>query len=427
MTSRDFAALVHEGRVLVDASGAVPSIHKDDDDDASFAEVLGLVRADLMIAPCIRLAQDLYVTVATVRDTPPRSGLWVDVGSLTDPVDAPGLADAVRRSLTEYEGSPPPRRPEWYRKGWFDGVEAWVDTALAAAGRSRTGPLVVHRMWAISAVLRIPTDAGEHWFKATCDHFRDESAVHRVLAKHHPDFVPVLVAEDDDRAWLLMEQLHGSSEQEQADGATLALASAYPSVQLASMDIQDELRAAGCPDRGLAATIRGWRDLLAGGIELSQLTAAELSAVRGAGVEVEAVLEEFWSCGLPDTLCHGDLHVGNVAYDGSQLRVFDWTDASMSHPLLDVSHLLDFGPALGFDSKVVHEGVADTFRDFWRAAYPDADVDRAMALAPFVDRVFQAVSYDGIYRGTEDASLWELGGMSARLLRGIPGSLAELR
>ena len=32
---------------------------------------------------------------------------------------------------------------------------------------------------------------------------------------------------------------------------------------------------------------------------------------------MEARVRELWACGIPDTLSHGDLHLDNVAYDGT--------------------------------------------------------------------------------------------------------------
>ena len=278
------------------------------------------------------------------------------------------------------------------------------------------------KMWSISGVLRIPTDRGDAWFKAAADVFHAEAAIHRVLAAHFPDDVPVLLAEDDARAWLLMEPLAGTTETDQVPGAGAALAPRWAEVQLASLDLIDELRAAGCPVRDADATIAGFRRVLADSDELTLLSREELGTVRGLQDDIEALVREFWGCGLPDALCHGDLHLGNVAWDGSDLRVFDLTDACLSHPLLDGCHLA------GFDDRGPLDG--DLFAAFvrpWREAYPDADLDRAVRLAFVVDLVFQADTFDRIARATEEASAYELGGVVARLLRRLPEDVAAAR
>jgi hypothetical protein len=420
--SRDYVALVHHGRVLLDPAGQLPC-HVLEEGYPTPAEVLALVGADRFIAPSVKLGPNRYVNTVGVEGGVVPSGTWVSVADL--PGD-PDVTAAVVRSALEFVGEAPARRAAWFRPGWFEHAEAWVDDALARSGRTRTGPMWVDRMWCLSAVLRIPTDRGHAWFKATCEHFHGEAAITRVLAEHFPDLVPVLLAEEDDLAWLLMDQLSGAAD-ERAPDAALALAPVFSEVQIASMDLRDELLAAGCPDRGLAHTLEGFRGVLAESLELSSLSNEEVATARAVGDEVEALVEEFWACGLPDTLSHGDLHLGNVAYDGSQLRVFDWTDACLSHPFLDGGHLARFNAESTNEHSPPDPSLAAAFADRWRTEYPEANIDRALALAPLVNLVFQAVSHEGILRGIEERSHWEVGGVVARTLRELPAKVAALR
>jgi Ser/Thr protein kinase RdoA (MazF antagonist) len=134
--------------------------------------------------------------------------------------------------------------------------------------------------------------------------------------------------------------------------------------------------------------------------EMALLADDERVAVLGAADEVEARVREFWGTGLPDTLAHGDLHPGNVAYDGHDLRLFDWTDACISHPFLDGSHLAYF---VASDDTDADQQLA-AFAQPWREACPDADIDRALALAPLADLVFQTVTFAAIAAATEDGA-----------------------
>jgi aminoglycoside phosphotransferase (APT) family kinase protein len=377
MGTRDFVALVHDGRVLLDSSDRLPCIAMDDG-YPTYVELLALVGGDRFISPAVRIAPDVYVHTAEVDGHIAPDGRWV---SLTDLSDDPDVTAAVVRAAREYVGEAPTQRCEWFRPGWFERVDAWVDEALGSNGRRRTGATEVQRRWSQSAVLRIPAGSGDVWFKATCEHFHGEPAITRVLAAHFSDLMPVVLAEDDDLVWLLMEPLAGAGHS-RAPGADRVLAPRFVELQIASVALRDELLAAGCPDRGLKQTLRGFRGVLAESVELPRLTEPEVSAVREAAAEIEARVEEFWACGLPDTLSHGDLHLGNVAYDGSQLRVFDWTDSCLSHPFLDGAHLARFNAESGGDDGPPDEAVAAIFADRWRAERPEADVDRALALAP---------------------------------------------
>jgi hypothetical protein len=413
-------ALLHEGRVLV-VDGRLPEIEVDEDvaelEDHRFTRALDVVGADIYLAPVLELEKDRFVDVVGCRALPVPDGTWIEPASLDDAALS-GLLKATIAELAE----PHPLRPPWFLPGWYDEMEAWVDEQLVTSGRRRTGVIRVSRVWSISGVLQVPTATGDVWFKAASDMFRVEAALHRVLAGHFPDDVPALVAVDTDRGWVLMEAMQGAGDSNRAPGAAAALAQRWGAVQLASLDVLDELVAAGAPVRDAEATVAGFRRAVTESPELARLTEEERTALDEVLDEVEQMVHELWGCGLPDTLSHGDLHIGNVAYDGEVLRVFDLTDCCVSHPLLDAYHLAHF------DQRKPSE--SDLFAAFlrpWRAAYPDADLDRATALVPVVDLAFQVDTFHRIALATEPVSAYELGGVVAWLLKRVPAAVAEAR
>ena len=230
-------------------------------------------------------------------------------------------------------------------------------------------------------MLQVPTDRGTWWFKACCDHFIAEAAIVHRLAHRIPHLVPVLAAADDEAGWMLMEPMRGASDGDRAAGAVDAAAPLWASAQVAALEWLDELRAAGCPERGLEATLKAWYAVLATSPEMALLTEAERHGCRSPPGALTRWCVSSWACGLPDTLSHGDLHPGNLAYDGNELRIFDWTDGCVTHPFLDGSHLaqvLDwYGTAEGEADRVMQAHVRP-----WRDAFPEADVDRALELRP---------------------------------------------
>ncbi len=116
-------------------------------------------------------------------------------------------------------------------------------------------------------------------------------------------------------------------------------------------------------------------------------------------------------------LTHGDLHLDNVAADRHGPVAYDWSDASISHPFIDGFHLAT--RVREEDRAAVHAAYTAP----WAEAFPEADVDGAMRLARLADRIFEAISYEGIQLHQEDASRWELSGVTARILRDI-GSMS---
>ena len=400
-------ALVRGDSVLVAGDGSLPSFVQDlDADDAPdpTAYATTLTGHGVHLSPVVLLRRDDTdrrpdrLHVLALRDGAPVGADWRPVDTLTEPLRSP-----VRTALEQYDGDAPPRRPDWFRPGWHDRVEAWVDDELATTGRRRTGPLRTHRVWSISAVFEVPTDGGTLWFKACCDHFIAEAAILRRLAHRIGHLVPVLVAADDEAGWMLMEPLRGASDRDRAPGAVDAAAPLWGEAQVMALDWLDELRSAGCPERGVEATLEAWHDVLATSPEVDLLTGTEREELPTATARAEALVREFWACGVPDTLSHGDLHPGNVAYDGRELRIFDWTDGCVTHPFLDGSHLarvLDwYGTAEGEADRVMQAHARP-----WRDAFPDADVDRALELAPLADLVFQTVTFAHIAAAAEDGS-----------------------
>jgi len=410
----EHVVLLHDGRVLVDETGSLPSFVRDEDESA-LTTALGLVGADLLLAPVIKLPDARRVYVVGTRSTVP-------AGRFVAPTDVPDdeLAEVVARAVLELDpGRTPPGRPEWFLPAWFDRVEAWIDTVLAGSGRRRTHPIQPVKLWSISAVARVTTDGGDVWLKAPCEHFRAEARVHPTVASLFPALVPTLIAAEETEGWLLMEPMAGVEDDDRADGAGLEVATRWARAQIEAVEHVGALLAGGCRRCGVEETLAGFRGVLANSSELTLLSDEQLTAVRGCAGEIESLAREFWGAGIPDTLAHGDLHLGNVAWDGDALRIFDWTDGCVSHPFLDASHLAHFTRARPGDA-----GLESTYAEQWRAAYPHADIDRIVALAPLVDLVFQAITFDDIVNTTEPQSRWELGGVVADILRTLPGKVA---
>lgn len=405
--------------MLVDGTGALPPLPATED-ERDLADVLALVDADIPVAPTARLADGRLVHVVGARHTetgPAASGRFVAPEALADPA----LVEVVARAIAELDPARVPAgRPDWFRPGWFDLIEAWIDAVLAPTGRRRIGPVEPFRLWSISAVVRVPTDDGVLWCKAACEHFRAEPRIHTAVAALFPDLVPRVVAVEAAEGWALMEPTAGAEPSAQPSGAALAVAGRWAAAQLASIEHLPELLAAGLEHRGADATIGAFRRLLAESAELELLSPEELVAIRAAADRALALTRECWAAGIPETLSHGDLHLGNVAWDGETLCIFDWTDGCVSHPFLDAAHLVgSAGPGAA-------DGSQEAYAEVWRAAFPDADIERALALAPLADLVLQTVTFERIAAATEPQSAWELGGVVARNLRLLPVRVAAI-
>ncbi len=394
--------LVDDDRVRVDESGVVAALPADD------------LAGAFPVAPELLLDRDGVPTVLDVR----RPGTVARTSPHWRPLeDADGPADvlaAVREAVRTHLGETPTpgRRPEWFAAPWRAEVRAWLDDRLAEAGRRRTGDDVPVKVWSLSAVLLVPTDAGPLYFKAACDWFRSEPRSTQVLARLWPGRVPELLAIEPDRGWQLMAPLAGVSDEDEPDpGLAAPTARTIADLQVGSLGHLPELRAAGLPDRGLAATWEAVQTIAAGSPELRFLDADERAAVLAALPGTERRLAELAALDVPDTLVHGDLHLGNVAHDEERLSIFDWTDACLAHPFVDVVTLDGSSPE---DER---PALREAYLDRWRQELSLPDTDRVLSLASVADRAFQAVTYERLQAAQEDASRWEMEGVVARCLR----------
>ena len=350
---------------------------------------------------------------------------WHPLDDLDPLALSPAAAAGIRRAATEQvQGAPDDGRAAWFRPGWRDRVDAWVDEVLPLHGCARTGPAEAIKIWSLSAVLRYPVlregEEGELWFKATCEGFRTEPALTQAVCRLVPSVMPQVLAVEPDEAWMLMERI---DEPEEGVGAAHApdIARALARLQLDTLAERELLRRAGLPDRGLESTLASMRVVLHDSVEQHLMPEGLREAAAALEPWLEERLRSFWSHGLPDTLSHGDLHLGNVAWVRDHPVFFDWTDACLTHPFLDARHLAD--DAFGSGGEEARTAVWEAYAEAWRAACPGLDLDAAWAQVREAEAVFQMISYEQIYRAQPEVSRWELATVVVEILQ----KLVEVR
>jgi Ser/Thr protein kinase RdoA (MazF antagonist) len=106
-------------------------------------------------------------------------------------------------------------------------------------------------------------------------------------------------------------------------------------------------------------------------------------------------LEAIESCGVPNTLVHGDFHPGNVVGRPDAYVLLDWGDCFVGNPLID---------ELAFTERLDEPGRAVAgrwFVDAWRRIAPGSDPERAADLLRPVLPLLAAVTYAGFCAGIE--------------------------
>jgi hypothetical protein len=261
----------------------------------------------------------------------------------------------------------------WAARGWFAAAEAWLRAAMEAAGRPLTGPLRQVRVWELSSVLRAPTGAGDVWFKANLASplFVDEGAVMGTLAALFPGRVPAPLAVDAERGWMVLDDFGEEVGWGAPVEVAVEVARAHARLQVEAAAHVDRLLAAGCHDRRLdrlAAEAEAWLPALAATGRLPCIDAAtwlsedEQAALRAAVPRLLAHCDQLAGYAVPPSIVHGDLHLGNVARGPDGYLLFDWTDACVAHPFLDL-------PSIRRGTAFAEDEGETELRERLRAAY----------------------------------------------------------
>jgi hypothetical protein len=215
--------------------------------------------------------------------------------------------------------------PPWTDPRWKAEAERWIREHAEVTGEIEQ-PHV--RPW--STVMRVPTAAGDLWFKAVSPLHRFEPALTGFLAELRPDRVPEVVALDRDRAWILLRD--GGTRLRELPATVEHWARVLPlyaELQIAAAPQADELLQLGVPDFRLANLRDLLEDLLA--VQPQGLTTDEYRTMLDRLPEVESIARRLLAHPIPETIQHDDLHDGQVFVRNGNYLIFDWGDACVSH------------------------------------------------------------------------------------------------
>jgi hypothetical protein len=156
--------------------------------------------------------------------------------------------------------------------------------------------------------------------------------------------------------------------------------------------------------------------LLGDGQALALLTLDEIAQIRSLGPRLKAMCSELAAYRVPYALNHGDLHGGNIT---EQMLFFDWTDACIAHPFLDLSVIM---MDLDADGR---ELVLNAYLTLWTAYEPMDRLREMWKLAEPLGALHQAVSYQHILATLEPTSRQEFAGALPIWLRRIMQTIPD--
>ena len=359
---------------------------------------------------------DRFLFVLENRDPafqPPENARWLDHSALSAIVP-----DTLHLTLETYfreraSGVYPPERAPWAFPGWQDEVHDWIKQQAAANGWTLDGEIEMVRKWCITAVIKAPTSAGDLYFKAVPPTFAREIAITRLLAQHHPLNIPVIIASQDARHWLLMRDFGGTLlgdskdaavwERALRDFAALQVTMSGQIEALFECDAMD-YRLEGLPEK---------LDVLLADEEIlkpnKDISAEEIERVRSLVPRIHALIEEMKSYNLPSTIVHSDFHPWNTAVNEDRIIFFDWTDAAVGHPFYDLAPLFNMMARRIFpDQPEIVARLREAYLEGWTSFAPLETLREALLLGEALGVLQQAVNYRHLLRCLEPSERWSL-------------------
>lgn len=353
----------------------------------------------------LRSELGLEATVLVCLDTRPDATAYLmeSVGTIPSEarwgyVDDP-LVTAARAHLALPADHPV--TPLWTKPGWYAETLGWIDEQLDAAGSPRTGIPAQVRSWGLSNVLRCPTATGDVYFKALAHSttirparvdalpllFAHEPLLLRRLADDRPGWVPEPLAIDEKQVWMLLPDLGPPLASEPRVEVWIDSLRSHARLQRSYADQADRLLEFTCVDRRLAV-LDGEIDRLFGPNPATErLEAAERARLPRRAEELREAITELATIGVPETLLHGDLHPRNLAVRDGSVLAFDWTDAAVSHPFLDLVTFVEKRSPISEDPRLTDAYLAE-----WEEYAAPADLRRALALAQELGALHQVMT-----------------------------------
>ncbi|HNB53591.1 MAG TPA: phosphotransferase [Anaerolineales bacterium] len=349
----------------------------------------------------------IYEMELLEKDWSPSDGArWVNAREFEDtPLPYEHLKAPILRYLTALAtGTVPDQRPAWARVGWAEEVRAWIGAELARHGYTLRG-LEQLKQWGISSVLRAKTDGKDFYFKTTnplMTLFVNEACVTQRLSALFPAYIPAPLSVDLDRDWMLLAEFDQLFQRDMPIETKAEAFRRFAELQIQTIGQEETLLAAGCLDRRIDVMLAQLDPLLADPVATHKLTSAQVAELRTLTPTIKDLLVRLSDASIPPTLVHGDLHLGNAAIVNGQTIYFDWTDACIAHPFIDLHFLM------WVKDETTREAILTAYLEPWTTFAPLPRLREIFRLAYALLPLHHAVSYIHIVNNLEPDSKPEL-------------------
>ena len=346
------------------------------------------------VEPVLNALAGIEAAVLTCLSEEPMIYLMVSTGAVPEDarwvhdVDDPAVV-AARQHLALPADSPV--TPAWTMPDWYDEALPWIAEHVA-------GSWTQVRSWGLSNVLRIN---GDVYFKALAHSstirpagpdalpllFAHEPLLLQKLSEDRPGSVPEPLAIDEKRAWMLLPDLGPPLAGEADIAVWIDALRGHARLQRSYADQSDRLLEFSCVDRRLAVLDAELHRLFGPNPATDRLEPAERALLPRRAEQLREAITELAAIGVPETLLHGDLHPRNLAVRDGRVVAFDWTDAALAHPFLDLVTFFDKRSPVSMDPRV-----RDAYLAEWEEFASPADLRRALELAGELGALHQTMT-----------------------------------
>jgi hypothetical protein len=372
--------------LLVD--GRLPQVALPAGATAPPCEIVEAIRAQCGLdVALLRVARsDLIEVECLTAETPPPDMVW-HPGAILPPLS---------------------RRSPWHRPGWIGGLLAEVDENLAQVGIARIHPPTQVRHTTVTGMLRLDTTSGSLWLKSGLSLFSHEGAVTRLLSDFRPEAIPEVVSYTPD--WWVSRAFPLPAP----TPPTVSPFDLLADLQSTSASHLERFRLLGVPERPISdlpdelATLASRDDLLPC-IYRRRLKEC-LGRLARACRAVDAL-------GFPPAVAHGDLTRANMLWTMSQWFIFDWTDACLTHPFVDLVFVREYVSQMIRTTGQRLEGeITARYASSWRPFASEAAISASLEAAAAIGAAHQVGTYQRLLdvvdrSGADESSGDQLSGL----------------
>jgi len=326
-----------------------------------------------------------------------KEGSWIDSETLKNlSLKFPEHKSVIEEYLTEIEsGDIPELRPPWARAGWFDSASQWINEQLLDLNYQQLATVECIKSWGISCILRVSINNRNLYLKeaSTLPLFCNEPVVTKELKKLFPEHIPTVLSINSERHWMLLADFGEPIGRNSPVKIKKDVYRLLAQIQIKSVEHIDNLLNVGCLDRRLEKLATQIDCLFNDKIILSVLKEAEIKQLTKIAPHLKNLCSQLAEYKIPQTLVHGDLHLGNVALDNDNYLLFDWTDSCIAHPFFD---MFQFYFRRYYNPLSPIKAIRDEYLNQWTVYESKSRVLEAWKLAKPLCALHHAVTYQYI-------------------------------